>query len=373
MDDNHEKSELEASKIKKQKAKKKLRRLVYGSMAVGGAIGLAGMTAQAHGNASSHMEAQLRWNFDNFVIEREGVRANFPDQIGTLERLQSSQERMGLERLEFRQANNFDFAALNDDEMPILGQKVDNIVQYQNVGNQMLNNQVVINSIKQQTSLTPLSRSVLQQLQSGNTKKAIALIEDGNDVKQVLSTYLVVQLDLYNYGAIDQFSTATFTDEIISISKAGLAYQKNHAPDDLGARAGMLHNLASSTLPDKGTARPDQVKFGRDAAIEALKIRKRMGDPGTIAVAEYMVGVFDYKEGNFDDAQKYFKASLKNLDGTLRFQDIAWSKLYLGLSQLSKGDNGGKELVYEVRKEFEQSGNDYGLLYLNTVAKKFLS
>ena len=367
---NDKPNDEKLNKIKKAKAKKKLRRIVYGSMALGGAIGLAGLNAQAHGNASSHKEAQLSWNFDDFVIEREVIQETYPREISVVTNLRDNMEILERNRDSFRQPGNFNFDALNDDEVPKLGGKVDNILSDQLAANQILSNQLSINSVKQITALTPTTKEVLQLLQSNDIKGAIKVIENTPKRDDVLSRYSIVQLDLYNYGAIDQFSTATFADEIVKITKAGLHYQKTKAPKELAARAGLLHNLASAVLPDKGSATAYQFKTCRNAAIEALKIRKGLEDKVGTGIAEYMVAMFDYRANDFAAAEKRLEQSLELLDGSYRVQDIAWSKLYLGLSKIAQGDRSGQKLINQVRNEFKEAGNSYGLTYLDSVTKK---
>ena len=353
--------------IKNSNSKKKLRQLVYGSMAVGGALGMAGMTAQAHGNASSHLEAALAWNFDDFVIQRESLVKAYPNEIETLTGLQDQDREFGLQRNTYIEADvNF---ADNIRDASDLGKKLSRIISDKITENRILSNQILINSVKQATALTPMSAQVLQHLSNGETEKAIALIEIGDSVDDVLSRYSVVQLDLYNYGAVNQFSTATFTSEILDISKAALEYQNSNARDNLGARAGFLHNMASAALPDRGTATKDQTSTGKKAAEEALEIRQKLQRAENIGIAEYMVGVYDYRAGDYKAASTRFEASLDLLGNQANQQDVIWSKLFLGFSKLNQDDQEGQELINQARAEFEESNNDYGLQYADSLTR----
>lgn len=51
--------------------KTKIKKLVFGTLVTGGALGLAGVNAQAHGNASSHKTVTLSWNFDDYDVKRQ--------------------------------------------------------------------------------------------------------------------------------------------------------------------------------------------------------------------------------------------------------------------------------------------------------------
>jgi hypothetical protein len=51
--------------------KKLIKKLVFGTLVTGGALGLAGVNAQAHGNASSHQAVALSWNFDDYDVKRQ--------------------------------------------------------------------------------------------------------------------------------------------------------------------------------------------------------------------------------------------------------------------------------------------------------------
>jgi hypothetical protein len=64
----------------------RLKKLVFGSLITGGAIGLAGVNAQAHGNASSHANSPtLQWSFDNYAVHRQEWFAANPANSMTLQ------------------------------------------------------------------------------------------------------------------------------------------------------------------------------------------------------------------------------------------------------------------------------------------------
>jgi hypothetical protein len=365
-----EQDEKENARLKKANAKKKLRLILYGSVAAGSVMGLAGITAQAHGNASSHGEAQLSWNFNDYVIKREDLKTTYPREIEKLEIFQEDIEQLSNSRRLFKETINFNYGALNDNEIPNLVSKLDKIDGDNIEAIQILSNQITVNSIKQSTALSPITKEVFQNIKSGNYKQAIKVIESASSAKDVLSNYSIVQLDLYNYAVVDQLSTAQLTDEIIKISRAALNYQKSKAPKELATRAGILHNLASAAQPDHGTATASQTKAGRLAAEEALKIRTSLGDKPSIAVAEYMVGVYDYKANKLENAHMHFEKSLELLTNSHRVQDIAWSTLYLGLTKLKMNDKSGNELVEKVRQTFAEEGNKMGLAHIVSASQK---
>jgi hypothetical protein len=56
----------------KERARQRLKKLVYAGLVTGGITGLCGVAngMQLHGNASSHGSADLSWNMNDFVVKK---------------------------------------------------------------------------------------------------------------------------------------------------------------------------------------------------------------------------------------------------------------------------------------------------------------
>lgn len=340
-------------------AKCKIRRAVIGTMLAGGALGIVGMTAQAHGNASSHSKLSLDWNFDNFVVNRESLinpgTAGI-DPIVTLDR-------------EVRDAVSARDAlrALSERPDEPLSNRMQNLGRSRLMNERALGLDLTLKQATTQRALTPLSRNVLSQLQANNPAGAVTLIERSGTPEEVLGVYATVQLDLYNYGAVDGRSTLALANEIIRICDAAIAYLSANAPNDLPALGGFLHNLASAALPDIGDPTPAQFQAGRAAAERAIEIRRRTSDPVTTGIALYLAGVYSLKAREYERAEQQLRQSIQLLENTARVNDLAWSKAYLGLTRLAQGDAAGAALVNEARESFRRSGNQFGLQYLSSL------
>lgn len=59
--------------------KRKLKALVLTSLVGGGALGLAGWNAQAHGNRSSHVVTTIQWSVDDYVIDQNQAEVETPE------------------------------------------------------------------------------------------------------------------------------------------------------------------------------------------------------------------------------------------------------------------------------------------------------
>jgi hypothetical protein len=81
-----------------------------------------------------------------------------------------------------------------------------------------------------------------------------------------------------NYSAVDGLGTSAMLPAVISVTGAGIEFQKARLPNEPALAASMLHNLASAGAPDAGSVTPEQNQIGRDAAIEALALRQKLGN-----------------------------------------------------------------------------------------------
>jgi len=337
--------------------KKRVRRLVFGSLVANSALGLAafaGISAEAHGNASSHKGAQINWNFDTFVVSRESMLSPDAAATGLLKDIQKDTLATKVNLIKHQ---NFMMAQPGPDTF----QRMQHTNTARALNQEALRLELQLRQSLDRLQLSPLSSLVLDQLTAGKPDEAIKIIESSGTVDKVLSNYSLVQLDLYNYGAIAEFSSPQYLAEIKAVTNAALAYQQSAAPAALDVRAGFLHNLASAAAPDTGTVSAADAAAGMAAAQEALKLRKQLGEPRAIGVAEYMVGIYHYRAGKNAAAQQAFTNSLAQLQAPEYVEDRAWSRLYLGLAKKAAGDKGGEALVNQAREAFKQANNKTAL------------
>lgn len=339
--------------------KRKLKKMVFSALAVQGVVGLAAMvvSAQAHGNASSHLGAQLDWDFDNFVVRRETLTNPTSPTASLLRDLAGRQAALSNEISTRRQ----DFDAQRDSLS-------DRVLKLEDARRSIEGGAYLNNRLQQLTNtltLRPSTRKVLDLLAGGRGQEASTAIESVSaDPLTVLTEYSLVQLDLINYSAVDGFSTPAMIPEIVAVSRAGLAYQRARLPADVAIGASILHNVASAAAPDTGSATAEQQSIGRDAAAEALAIRTQLGETKAIGMAEYMVGIYQYRDRRFADAERTFISARGKLNSTPPNEQQAWATLFLGYSQLALGKAEGQQLVNEARATFGQIGSSYGQRYI---------
>jgi hypothetical protein len=303
------------------------------------------------------MGVQLDWDFDNFVIHREALTNPSAPTTSLLQGLERRQAALSSEINAHRQdiegqSDNFANRVL----------RLEDTRRFHEEG-AVLNSR--LRELKNILALRPATRKVLDQLLVGREKEAISAIESSSaDPLTVLKEYSLVQLDLMNYSAVDGLSTPATLPAVISVSRAGLAFQKARLPNEASIAASMLHNLASAAAPESGSVTPEQQQIGRDAATEALALRQQLGNVHDIGVAEYMVGVYQYHDKKFADAEKTFSSSRAKLSSTPPNEAYAWATLFLGYTQLDSGKPQGQALVDEARSVFAQIGSSYGQRYV---------
>ena len=290
----------------------KLKRLVFGSLIAGGAIGLAGINAQAHGNASSHNAASLNSScinssscasvaiaFSNYEVWRNDWFSNHPENSQTLQ----------------------DFAR--------------------------------------------------QRLMANDIPGAVAAIESAGSPDLVMWAYLQAQFDLQKEGSVGEYSSAAFTQQIHAISDAGRAYYFSQPPGGIGWQrtyAQLLHNFASYMQPDMGGAAPPDIMAGQMAAQEELGLRMQIGITSDIGRVEHMLGIYAYRAQDWANAQGMFQAALNHMAGDVSSADDSdWSRAYLGLSMIGAGNPGGGQLVSNSRQSFGLRGNSYAIRYLDWI------
>lgn len=348
----------------------KLRRLVFGALIANGAVGLGliAVSAQAHGNASSHNPLQLSWNFDNFVIQRENLLA--PDSIST-DLLRNLDAELTRTNTALDNVNR----SLEASPGASLAERTKWLAESRRLSENAAQLRAQSAQTQARLALRPLSREVLNRLEAGDASAAFATIESAGSPQKVLDAYSAVQLDLRAYGAVDGADTPALLPEIEALTKAAIAYQQQRAPDDLGAAASLLHNLASSASPDRGSVTEAQTKAGLAAAEKALQLRKQIGEKDAIAIAEYMVGVYRYKAGDTKAAAKLFADSATKLEASGNKEAYAWSSLFLGMAQSSQPSTSaagagtsdaakGKKNIDRARTLFAQANNTFALDYI---------
>ena len=340
--------------------RRKLKKLVYSALAIQGVVGMAAMvvSAEAHGNASSHAAAQLDWDFDNFVVRRESLTNPNAPTTALLRDLESRQAAL-IQQINTR-VQDFDASidSLSDNTSKLEDAK-EIVGSYASISEQL-------EQLTDTMVLRPSTKHVLELLTQGREQEAIASIESvSQDPSAVLSEYSLVQLDLINYSAVDGLSTAGMLPAIIAVSQAGVAYQEAHLPAETVLAASILHNLASAAIPDTGSATGDQHNIGRQAASDALAIRTQLGDARAIGIAEYMVGVYQYKDRKLADAENTLAMARAKLTNTATDEQYAWATLFLGYTQLALGKAEGQHLVDEARVSFQKVGSSFGLRYVS--------
>jgi hypothetical protein len=337
-------------------ARGKLKRLVFGALIANGAVGagLLAVSAQAHGNASSHAAAQLDWTFDNFTLRRETLlnpSSPSTELLSTLDR----------ERRENQNALGEINKSLNGASTLTLAQRTQLRTEAQRLSESSLKLRAESMKINDRLALTPLSRQVITLLQAGDAKAAASAIEASGNPETVLRNYSLVQLDLRNLGAVDGKDTPVFFSEVLAVTQAGVAYQEKAAPGDTASAAGLLHNLASAASPDRGVMTAEQTRIGREAAEKALQIRKSLGQAESIAIAEYMVGVYAFKAGDVAKAETMFTDSVTKLQPTSNKEALAWSTMYLGKTQERQSKATARQNLDRARTFFESVKNSTAL------------
>ena len=372
---------------KRKAAKHNLGKLVFGTMVTGGALGLAGLTAQAHGNASSHAELALRWNFDDYVVQRE-LRMHPGAESTALQdryqRLSKIEKLLGGAKTGTGMVGGIRADAL---DTKMLGAKAlgadggvdgggapanwrENASSFDDLQRERFSLGLSLARAKEGLALTPASRDALAALEAGNKMSAGAALE-GDTPSKTLANYIVLQTDLYNLGAVGGLSTPAYLKEITAVSKDALSLQEKQAPGDLAARGAILTNWASAAAPDIGRVSDADTSAGRAAAEQALKAYRELGNPDFIGRALYMVGVYDYRAGDYAAAQAHFADSLKTLDGSKDGNSIAWSKLYLGLSQRAQQPKSKSAAanIEAARAYFASVSDQYGLDYIQFITR----
>lgn len=161
-------------------------------------------------------------------------------------------------------------------------------------------------------------------------------------------------------------TTAVEALEIILLTQAAVAFQKARLPSELRIEASLLHNLASAAAPDSGTVTPEQSEIGRNAAIEALALRRQLGNDRDIGMTEYMVGVYQYRDKKFSDAEQTFSSAREKLASIPESESYAWVTLFLGYSELALGNNNGQTLIDQAKSIFVQLGSSLGQRYVQS-------
>ncbi len=359
---NQKTDNLKDNKLSNKK-KKKLTAVILSSALGGGALGLGGWHAQAHGNRSSHNLAEIRWAPKDYVIKKSEYL--FPDTVSTRSLQKLTADLADIKNLEtikketLKSLENYNIKNLDEEtlELKELNDETDKIMLEKT-------------QLEKSLELNPLTRRVMNFFKDNNLKGAITAIEEQKDQYLVLSGYIWVQMDLYNLGMVNGHSTPKYLEEIITISEAGIKYALPIVDKYITAKksaAALLNNLASFSLPDKGEVTSKQMEKGRNAAIKALELRKELGEPAPIMRANWMVGLHYFKADNLQMATKYFRVAINQAEKLNDREDVAWGKLYLGLSIRLDEKAHAIKLITEARGIFYELGNIYAVNHLDEI------
>jgi hypothetical protein len=354
---------------KKEERRKQLRALVYSSL-IGGAASMTGMApwsnAAAHGNASSHKRAELRWNVNDFVVLRQGLLQ--PEDPRTV-RLRSLTTRLdALARKSDVLGGSRTSLVLGNSEVGQERQKVTQEARKVQSEQEELANEL---------RMRPITSEVLFFLRQGDEQGAVAAVEGVGSPEDVLTNYIWVQMDLQHNGRIGERSSSAFAKEILIVSGRAIQYYENLSErSEAITRAGaaIYHNLASFTLPAIGSYPEDAVARGREAAEKALELREELGDDDAIMRALWILGVHELRRGAPAGAEDLFRKAQAIAEDTAEQKStLAWAQIYVGLSLIAREDTlgQGEVLVSEGRKVFEALGDEFTLKIIDDARDRY--
>jgi hypothetical protein len=367
---------------------------------------VSGWYAQAHGNRSSHATAEIRWSVDDYIVNRETLLN--PDDLNTflLRDLDFSIQNLKRERIRLDDQRSIVLNRLRlieeYSEKPLIGftpqmpsvtsreiammelstrksslkslstsldsQDAFLVDSLENLSQQKL-------AIEKALILTPTTKQVLNRLVANDLKAANAILQGVGTPVQVIENYIWTQLDLQNLGVAEGRTTAKYLDLNMKLAEEGMKYavdaeMKATSPEDKlsikKARAALLNNLANFTTPD--TSRPnevtisaDKLKIGRDAAMEALKIREEIGSPLEIIKAKWMVGFHHLMNQDRSEAKKIFETTIVDSEALNDENEKAWSIFLLAVTIKRDDPVQATKLAKDATFIFEKLGDNEGL------------
>jgi hypothetical protein len=302
--------------------RERLRAMIIGALAAGGAFQLNGWQVQAHGNRSSHSVASVQqavFRPDDYILMRQQYLA--PSSDVTVQLAQVTEQLRTLQ------------------SQPVRIEATD-----------QFNKLVALKAqIEEGVHVGPTTAKALRLLRAQQVDEAIAAIEGEGSPECILNAYLWALLDLGYLGRRDGKFTADHIAEFGTVAKWAVAYSEKvlsqsnalgplsalaapQASMEVAARtrvAEIYHNIASFTLPEDGIVPPELLAQGRDAAQRALKLRRELGQPYETVIALLTVGKHAVRANDTVEAKRLFTEAVQQAEKSGRRDAVAWAKAYL--------------------------------------------
>jgi hypothetical protein len=324
----------------------RMKTLIFGSLIGAGAFQVASWNAQAHGNRSSHPNANVKWAVNDYVIKREALLSPEADTTRELAGLQSLADSVARRSETMKGAKSEELDALRKDSREFSERS---------------------DRLEEKLIITPTTSRAIAFIRNGETEESLRILTQGVSPAKALENVLWAQLDLNNLGMADGQSTAVYAKEIVGLTRAaskwydGLAQGDRDQPAMKKGLASILFNAASFTAPDRGEVPADLRAFGREAAGRSLELRTQLGEPGPIQMAHWMVGLTALRAGDDAAAKKSFETSLKLAQEAKSFGEVAWSKLYLAQAIQGRDAKQAAKLTSEAEAAFRELGDQEGM------------
>jgi hypothetical protein len=309
-------------------ARETLKKLVLGALATSGGLAVIGWHSQAHGNRSSHLSAEIRWDVDRYVFERENLLAPGADTTLALRGVISALDEINLRRSSLSQP--LGTLGITASQAADLTRRN---LEVEQVATRLRAEQLLI---QRSMLFRPITARVLEFLRDGRVADAINTIQAIGSAEQVLEAYVFTQLDLSNASVVEGRTTTSYAEPIRIVSEAGVAFARSlpQSRDQQVALAGLLNNFASMMVPDRGTPTADSLRAGERAAADALAIREALGDPAPIMFARFLVGLHAYAGGQYQLAAEVFGRTVAEAQAINDQSDAAWALAYQGMSEM---------------------------------------
>jgi DNA-binding SARP family transcriptional activator/predicted ATPase/tetratricopeptide (TPR) repeat protein len=192
------------------------------------------------------------------------------------------------------------------------------------------------------------------QSRIGNTKEALAELENGLKVAKKLNLKAQIAFCLSKMGTINsnlgntEKSQDLFREAITLYENEGMVWEESIARSNLG--------FSLSQYSEEEAAEEQLEK--------ALELAKQTGDSWNLSAALNNLGVLSYTSDRFAEAIDYFEKSLEHHKaiGDIRGRAIALTNI--GECQLALKDlDTGQSFIAQSILDFVESGNEWGLAY----------
>lgn len=219
-----------------------------------------------------------------------------------------------------------------------------------------------------------LMNTVLVHFEEGDEESAIDVIEGEGSPIEIVNTYIGLQISLNEAGPdVDSgWSGTQFVDELITVSHCGAAFSRK--AESAQGEAIILHNLLAFLAPefDENIAER-HAGIGLKAAVDALELRKGLGEPLPLAQAYWDLGLYRLITGDRDGAIESFTKTVDIGEAEDSPIDVAWAKVFRAKTQLKlEGDrNLGIADLEDSKKIFEMEDDEWGIGEIEKITTRY--